>query len=490
MAESLNDAVIEAAGGVVERDMPEGRCIAVIYRERYGPEWALPKGKRQPGKSWQQTGLREVEEEVGVRATITGIAGATAYLAGGVPKIVLYWRMYADGAPPPFTPNEEARKLAWLTPHQALERLTHPEEANVLRRDKPEIERYFLAFLTRNLVPILQRRAWKRLRSTLESYRIELEGLKAHRADYAEIDHALTKAEHLLAEGDIDSGWKCFLATQRVSLIKCSDGELHVITTAMRAEAEKLSPSRKTAVLALLKDKEEKKGDGTPETAPASATAADSQPAKLAEPATTNPDAASPSETAKPAEPVMKNPDAARPGEQAMRPAAVKLFHAVLLRDGHYHNEAYRNGLRRSNALWLAIALIAGMAALLYLAAKGHLHQTLNHPQLLASTNMFWELTTVATFGFLGATFSAAIAMPSTHAFTRIPELVSSIRVTLMRLLVGPISAIVIYLAVQSKAYEFGVQQSGTGRRRAPHPRLRRRIHRTSRLARRGGSRG
>lgn len=133
MAGKLDDTVIEAAGGVVERDTPEGSCIAVIYRERYGPEWALPKGKRKRGESWQQTALREVEEEIGLRAKIAGVAGATAYLAGGVPKIVLYWTMRAEGEAPPFTPNEEVRKLAWLPPREAMERLTHPEETNIVR---------------------------------------------------------------------------------------------------------------------------------------------------------------------------------------------------------------------------------------------------------------------------------------------------------------------------------------------------------------------
>jgi len=133
MAGRLDATVIEAAGGVVERSTADGRCIAVIYRERYGPEWTLPKGKRQPGESWQQTALREVQEETGFRARITGVAGATAYLAGGIPKLVLYWRMRADGNPPSFTPNEEARRLEWLAPPDAMGRLTHPEEANIVR---------------------------------------------------------------------------------------------------------------------------------------------------------------------------------------------------------------------------------------------------------------------------------------------------------------------------------------------------------------------
>ena len=133
MANISDMRVIEAAGGVVERTTPEGPCVAVIYRERYGPEWALPKGKRRRGETWQETALREVEEEIGLRADIVSVAGATAYATDKGPKIVLYWHMRADGSVPPFTPNEEVRELAWLPLAQAIERLTHPEEAGILR---------------------------------------------------------------------------------------------------------------------------------------------------------------------------------------------------------------------------------------------------------------------------------------------------------------------------------------------------------------------
>jgi 8-oxo-dGTP diphosphatase len=134
MPEKLDAEVIEAAGGIVERETSKGRRIAVIYRERYGGEWGLPKGKRQAGESWQRTALREVEEETGVIPVIVGIGGAIAYLAAGVPKLVLYWRMRVQGKVPSFTANEEVTELTWLAPASAIERLTHPEEAELLRR--------------------------------------------------------------------------------------------------------------------------------------------------------------------------------------------------------------------------------------------------------------------------------------------------------------------------------------------------------------------
>lgn len=133
MFEKLSAEVIEAAGGVVERNTSEGVRIAIIYRERYGGEWGLPKGKRKAGESWQNTALREVAEEIGLSPVIIGIAGASAYIADGVPKLVLYWRMRVEGDVPPFTANEEVTSVTWLAPERAIERLTHREEADLVR---------------------------------------------------------------------------------------------------------------------------------------------------------------------------------------------------------------------------------------------------------------------------------------------------------------------------------------------------------------------
>jgi 8-oxo-dGTP pyrophosphatase MutT (NUDIX family) len=129
--------VIEASGGIVELHSPGGSLIAVIYRKRYGSEWALPKGKRQAGETWKQAALREVEEETGLPAIITDFAGATAYRVEGVPKIVLYWRMNPKGKIPAFSSNEEVQKIEWLTPTDAIERLTHSEERELLRKIFP-----------------------------------------------------------------------------------------------------------------------------------------------------------------------------------------------------------------------------------------------------------------------------------------------------------------------------------------------------------------
>ena len=56
---------IEAAGGVVVRD---GQ-VALVHRPRYD-DWTLPKGKLDPGESFEEAAVREVHEETGVRARL------------------------------------------------------------------------------------------------------------------------------------------------------------------------------------------------------------------------------------------------------------------------------------------------------------------------------------------------------------------------------------------------------------------------------------
>ena len=106
--------------------------LAVIHRPHH-QDWSLPKGKRDPGESWQETALREVLEETACRAEIERFAGGTIYTVKGRPKVVLFWHMAVidEG---PFEPNDEVDRLVWLTPVAALERLDYETERELLTR--------------------------------------------------------------------------------------------------------------------------------------------------------------------------------------------------------------------------------------------------------------------------------------------------------------------------------------------------------------------
>lgn len=105
--------LIRAAGGVVIRPVVSSRYeVACIYREARG-DWTFPKGKLDPGETFEQAALREVLEETGMRCEVVRFIGTTYYThRKGKPKIVAYYLM--NGGEGEFSANDEVSELVWL----------------------------------------------------------------------------------------------------------------------------------------------------------------------------------------------------------------------------------------------------------------------------------------------------------------------------------------------------------------------------------------
>jgi 8-oxo-dGTP diphosphatase len=123
----MDDDEVRAAGGLVVRD----GTVAVVHRPKYD-DWSLPKGKLDPGESWEQAAVREVEEETGVRARIVAELPPSRYRdRKGRAKTVRWYRMEAEDADA-FEPSAEVDELRWLAPAEAARLVTYDHDRALL----------------------------------------------------------------------------------------------------------------------------------------------------------------------------------------------------------------------------------------------------------------------------------------------------------------------------------------------------------------------
>jgi 8-oxo-dGTP pyrophosphatase MutT (NUDIX family) len=118
--------VVQAAGGLVVRRQADLLEIVVVHRPLH-EDWSFPKGKLEPGGTFELAALREVREETGMACRLLRFIGHTEYVdRKGRPKAVAYWVMAAEAGF--FTPNAEVDELRWLSIESATRLLSYPRD--------------------------------------------------------------------------------------------------------------------------------------------------------------------------------------------------------------------------------------------------------------------------------------------------------------------------------------------------------------------------
>jgi len=128
--------IVAAAGGIIWRPASEGRELIVIRRRRH-QDWTLPKGKVKPGESWLECAIREVREETGFDVDVESHAGWVCYDTGDITKVVRFWNMRPVGVSQ-FESSEEVLSVHWLAPQEAVRRLDHEGERDLVSQASRE----------------------------------------------------------------------------------------------------------------------------------------------------------------------------------------------------------------------------------------------------------------------------------------------------------------------------------------------------------------
>lgn len=130
----MSSIEVRAAGGVVARRAAAGVELLVVHRPRYD-DWSFPKGKLDPGESFEAAAEREVLEETALTCRRIAPLPASFYRdAHGRLKEVRYWLMAVESGDAESRPADAEVDVArWTSPEEADRLLTYDHDRELAR---------------------------------------------------------------------------------------------------------------------------------------------------------------------------------------------------------------------------------------------------------------------------------------------------------------------------------------------------------------------
>lgn len=395
--------IIYAAGGLVWKDSPEGKKIAVVYRNKYG-DWSLPKGKMEEAdKNLEQTALREVREETGVEAEITGLAGCVHYTVQGKTKFVIFYHMSANTGIAESL-HKDVQKCQWLSVAEAYKKLTYKREKLLFSKSLPFLKkiRIWITSRLRFLHSSLQQR--RRLTASINSLRNELfvrtesdtavKNKESWRIELA--FRMLEMSERHITDGSVslNEAWEYFHRARKMSVWSLTSDELKSTTLSLKPEiSKKLAKSwRSTAIENLLTID---KNDGT-------------------------------------------------------IPPVEQIAEAISIRDEHFSNQYFKIELigRQIGILLLMVVanlFLIGLLLNAWPAADGGIPLAADIPEIDVTF-----LSLIFLFGMLGGILTTLVSIVRSESGGTIPECFLDWKMTIARPGLGGAAAIVVFLGTNA----------------------------------------
>ena len=146
MSDSASAPREQSFGVIPVRRTPYGR-LEFLLVQHHGGHWAFPKGHPEPGEAPQQSALRELQEETGLRAERllpTPLVEEYSFRHRGqlIHKRVTYWIGWvADGGQGARPQEEEIAQLTWGSFDRAHQRLSVPAARALLEQAQEILRR-------------------------------------------------------------------------------------------------------------------------------------------------------------------------------------------------------------------------------------------------------------------------------------------------------------------------------------------------------------
>jgi 8-oxo-dGTP diphosphatase len=123
--------VVHAAGGMIVRRTPEAELQVVLVHRPLRADWTFPKGKVEPGETFEACAVREVLEETGLLCRLGPFVGHTEYRdRKDRPKVVAYWVMEVEEGT--FAANGEVDEIRWVDLGGASRLLSYDRDHELL----------------------------------------------------------------------------------------------------------------------------------------------------------------------------------------------------------------------------------------------------------------------------------------------------------------------------------------------------------------------
>lgn len=144
-AESKNgysiDCLYESSCGAVVYRMEQGRRKFLLIRNRRSAHWGFPKGHVEPGETNEQTAIREVYEETGLRIKILPdfVKKSDYTIQGKIEKSVYIFLAKTEDTQYKLQ-EEEIEECGWFSYEKALNTLNYENDKYILN----EAMKYFI----------------------------------------------------------------------------------------------------------------------------------------------------------------------------------------------------------------------------------------------------------------------------------------------------------------------------------------------------------